>query len=78
MENKIETRELATIADPNKIFEQNLNKKDNIFVDNTDKLTFEIVLEDGAIVESLVTLTIYNWQSYNSKKCLAYLPASHI
>ena len=59
--SKIEVCELVTTVDSNKTFKENLNKQDDISVNNINKQTFKILLEDGVIVESLMTLTMYNW-----------------
>lgn len=58
--NKIEVYDLATIAHPNETSEENLNNQDNISVNNTNEQTFEMLLENSTLIESLVTFTIYN------------------
>ena len=76
--NKIEVCELAATTDSNKTSEENLNKQDNISVDNTDEQSFKMLLKDGAIVKSSVTLTVYNWQFLDLNECLVYSIISHI
>ena len=76
--SKIKTCEFATIIDSIKTSKENLNKQDNISVYNTNKQIFEMLLKYGITIKSLVTLTIYNWQSSDSNKCLAYPTVFHI
>ncbi|MCJ1342680.1 hypothetical protein MMC31_000867 [Peltigera leucophlebia] len=53
-------------------------KPSNAEVDNVDEQFFEMGLETHATVESLVTLTIYNWRSADATDSLAFPAASHM
>ena len=50
--SKIKLYKLVATLNSNKTSKENLNEQDDIFVDNTDKKSFKMLLEDGAIVKS--------------------------
>ncbi len=49
----------------------------NSAVDEDDRF-FEMELETDAIIESLATLTVYNWRSADARDSLAFPAASHM
>lgn len=82
--NKINVCELAARKDytdslkENIIEQANLLKPSNAKLNNVDKQIFEMGLETDATIESLATLTIYNWQSADTMDNLAFLATLHI
>ena len=60
------------------IGQNNLLKLSNITVINKNKQFFKIELETDAIIKSLATLTIYNWQSINVIDNFVFPTASHM
>ncbi len=59
------------------IGQDNLLEPSNVAVDKDDRF-FEMKLETNATIESLATLTVYNWQSANVTDSLAFLATSHM
>lgn len=76
--SKIDACELAATSDHTVSSEENVMEQDNAKVDDVDEQSFEMGLETDATIESLVTLTVYNWRSTDATDSLAFPAALHM
>ncbi|MCJ1349552.1 hypothetical protein MMC31_007793 [Peltigera leucophlebia] len=82
--SKIDACEIAARNDHTGSLEKNVMEQadplepSNAEVDIVNEQFFEMELETHATVESLVTLTIYDWQSVDATDSLAFPAASHM
>ena len=82
--SKIDACELAARNDYTGSSEENVMEQDdplepsNAAVDDEDQQCFEMGLETDATIESLATLTIYNWRCADATDSLAFPAASHM